>query len=174
MVGAALGAMDAPLPFEEINLMFNELTAAGMRHIADGMGAGRLPNLQAVRVASNPGLGDGGATALAEALAACPSLGALTFNSCGVGRAGLEAVAAQVPRWPKLWMLDASGCRGTSDALGRALAAALPSLPNAVEFCLACSGLSKAVATELRQAKAAAGSAVRLRLGDGEDSNDDY
>ena len=33
VVGAALGAMDAPLPFETINVAGNELTVAGMRSI---------------------------------------------------------------------------------------------------------------------------------------------
>eukprot|EP01045_Picozoa_sp_COSAG04_P060717 COSAG04_NODE_30784_length_260_cov_1.285714_1_plen_61_part_01 len=44
------------------------LTAAGMQLILEGMGRGRLPNLRRVYVAGNP-LGDGGAAALAEALA---------------------------------------------------------------------------------------------------------
>ena len=122
LVGAALGAMDAPLPFEWIGLSKNELTAAGMRSIAEGMGRGRLPNLRSVSVSSNGALGDGGAAALAEALADCASLEDLNFHQCGVGRAGFEAVAAQVPHWPRLRVLQAS--RNGPRAVGRAGAGA--------------------------------------------------
>eukprot|EP01046_Picozoa_sp_COSAG06_P054286 COSAG06_NODE_9619_length_1857_cov_2.552332_2_plen_136_part_01 len=121
VVGAALGAMDAPLPFERIDLEGNELTAAGMRSIVEGMGRGRLPSLREVEVAGNPALGDGGAAALAEALADCASLEGLSFWGCGVGGAGFEAVAAVVPRWPRLRALWAGHNPGPSDALGRAL-----------------------------------------------------
>eukprot|EP01045_Picozoa_sp_COSAG04_P026793 COSAG04_NODE_3791_length_2526_cov_5.686032_1_plen_321_part_00 len=157
VVGAALGAMDAPLPFEKLYLGATELTAAGMRSIAEGMGRGRLPNLREVSVGGNPALGDGGAAALAEALADCVSLEVLNFYSCGVWRAGYEAVAACVPRWPGLRGLNAYDNPGPSDALGRALAAALPSLPDAEKFYLAGSRLGKQAAAELRVAKAAAG-----------------
>ncbi len=51
---------------------------------------------------------------------------------------------------------------GPSDALGRALAAALPSLPDAERFDLVGSRLGKEAAAELRAAEAAAGSAVKL------------
>ena len=164
LVGAALGAMDAPLPFERIILSENDLTAAGMRSIAEGMGRGRLPNLRSVSVSSNGALGDGGAAALAEALADCASLEQLSFGGCGVGGAGFEAVAAQVPRWPRLRLLYGHSNPGPSDALGRALAAALPSLPDAEKFVLDDSGLGEGAAAELRAAKAAAGSDVRLFL----------
>ena len=171
VVGAALGAMDAPLPFETIWLHNNELTAAGMRSIAEGMGRGRLPNLRRVTwykdthvIDSNRALGDGEVAALAEALADCASLEGLSFVNCGVGGAGFEAVAAQVPRWPRLRWLDACGNPGPSDALGRALAAALPSLPDAFTFHLERSGLGQGAAAELRAAKAAAGSRVTLQL----------
>ena len=160
VVGAALGAMDAPLPFETINLYSNELTAAGMRSIAEGMGHGRLPNLREVSVYGNGTLGDGGAAALAVALADCASLEELGFEGCGVGGAGFEAVAAQVPRWPRLKMLFAGENPGPSDALGRALAAALPSLPDAETFVLDDSGLSEGAKAELEAAKAATGSEV--------------
>ena len=161
-VGAALGGMDAPLAFERINLINNELTAAGMRSIAEGMmGRGRLPNLLAVYVDNNPALGNGGAAALAAALVDCASLEQLSFAKCGVGGAGFAAVAAQVPRWPKLRALNASGNPGPSDALGRALAAALPSLPAADRFHLDDSRLGEGAAAELR---AAAGSRVGLGL----------
>ena len=53
---------------------------------------------------------------------------------------------------------------GPSDALVRALAAALPSLPGAELFALRDSGLGEGAAAELRAAKAAAGSGVRLEL----------
>ena len=53
---------------------------------------------------------------------------------------------------------------GPSDALGRALAAALPSLPDAAWFDLQNSGLGEGAAAELRAAKAAAGSVVALYL----------
>ena len=46
---------------------------------------------------------------------------------------------------------------GPSDALGWALAAALPSLPDAQTFHLEDSGLGEGAAAELRAAKAAAG-----------------
>ena len=81
-----------------------------------------------------------------------------------MGRAGFEALAAQVPRWPRLRQLYAGDNLGPSDALGRALAAALPSLPDAEEFYLSYSGLGEGAAAELRAAKAAAGSAVELYL----------
>ena len=164
MVGAALAAMDAPLPFWTIDLRDNELTAAGMRSIAEGMGRARLPNLREVRVAGNFDLGDGGAAALVEALADCASLEVLQFTSCGVGGAGFEAVAAQVSRWPRLRALEASGNPGPSDALGRALAAALPWLPDARKFDLDRTGLGERAAAELRAAEAAAGSGVQLHL----------
>ena len=51
------------------------------------------------------------------------------------------------------------------------MAAALPSMPDAEQFNLLDSGLGEGAAAELRAAKAA-GSDVRLRLGDGEDSED--
>ena len=172
MVGAALGAMDAPLPFETIWLVSSGLTAAGMRSIAEGMGRGRLPSLRTVVLHYNPALGDGGAAALAEALADCASLEELSFGGCGVGGAGFDAVAAQVPRWPRLRHLSAYRNPGPSDALGRALAAALPSLPNAKIY-LHHSGLGEGAAAELRAAKAAAGSGVKLKLGDGQDSDGD-
>ena len=134
VLGAALGAMDAPLPFETINLRGNEPTAAGMRSIAEGMGRGRLPNLREVSVENNSSnlmktghnralglVGDDGLMALAEVLADCASLERLYFGSCGVRGAGFEAVAALVPRWPKLRMLYATGNPGPSDALARAL-----------------------------------------------------
>ena len=166
MVGAALGAMDAPLPFEEIFLASNELTAAGMRSIAEGMGRGRLPNLRRVTwykdthvIDSNRALGDGEVAALAEALADCASLEVLHLNSCGVGGAGFEALAAQVPRWPRLRGLYVSGNPGPSDALGRALAVALPSLPDAELFELSGS-VSEEVMEELEAARAATGSEV--------------
>ena len=162
VLGAALGAMDAPLPFEEIWLHHNQLTAAGMRSIADGMGRGRLPNLRTVLAGGNPALGDGGVVALAEALADCASLEELSFFGCGVGGAGFEAVAAVVPRWPRLRYLHAYSNPGPSDALGRALAAALPSLPDAERFDLVGSRLGEEAAAELRAAEAAAGSAVKL------------
>ena len=161
VVGAALGAMDAPLPFEVIDLARNELTAAGMRSIVEGMGRGRLPNLRVVRVGGN-GLGHGGVAALAEALADCASLEVLRIEDCGVGGAGFEALAAVVPRWPRLRGLGAADNPGPSDALGRALAAALPSLPDAEGFYLRNSGLGEGAAAELRAAKADAGSAVEL------------
>ena len=97
VVGAALGAMDAPLPFETIHLGFNDLTAAGMRSIAEGMGRGRLPNLRTVVVDHNPALGDGGAAALAEALADCANLELLHFSDCGVGGEGFAAVRVVSP-----------------------------------------------------------------------------
>eukprot|EP01045_Picozoa_sp_COSAG04_P015093 COSAG04_NODE_1170_length_7960_cov_2.783743_7_plen_325_part_00 len=172
VVGAALGAMDAPLPFEAIYLDNNELTAAGMRSIAEGMGRGRLPNLREVGVGGNPALGDGGAAALAEALADCASLEELHFASCGVGGVGFAAVAACVPQWPKLQKLFAYQNPGPSDALGRALAAALPSLPDAESVSLWESGLGEGATAEVRAA--AAGSGVELDLtlqvGDGQDS----
>merc|ERR1711969_337725 len=114
-----------------------------MRSIAKGMGRGRLPNLRAVLVATNRELGDGGVAALAEALADCASLEWLSFSECGVGRAGFEAVAAQVPRWPRLRDLWAVGNPGPSDALARVLAAVLPSLPDAEGFSLSGSGLGE-------------------------------
>ena len=85
--------------------------------------------------------------------------------------ATLEAI---LTRWPGLRGLYVSGNPGPSDALGRALAAALPSLPNAETFYLHSSGLGQGAAAELRAAKAAVGSDVRLHLGDGEDTGDDY
>ena len=107
------------------------------------------------------------AATLAEALADCASLEELYFQSCGVGGAGFEAVAAQVPRWPRLRVLHAGHNPGPSDALGRALAAALPSLPDAEEFDLNHSGLGDGAAAELRAAKASRrGSRVRLFLKD--------
>eukprot|EP01045_Picozoa_sp_COSAG04_P014547 COSAG04_NODE_1095_length_8308_cov_5.921793_5_plen_524_part_00 len=160
-LGATLGPMDAPLPFEAINLMFNELTAAGMRSIAQGMGRGRLPNLRVVVVSGNA-LGDDGMAALAEALADCASLEELHFVGCGVGGAGFGAVAAVVPHWPRLRVLSADCNPGPSDALGRALAAALPSLPDAEHFYLSDSGLGEGAAAALRAAEAAAGSGVTL------------
>ena len=155
--------MGAPLPFERIDLHRNDLTAEGMQPILDVIRLGRLPNLRRGDVGGND-LGDGGAAALAEALADCASLEELAFGNCGVGGAGFEAVAAQVPRWPRLRMLDASDNRGPSDALGRALAAALPSLPDAQAFQLEGSGLGEGAAAELRAAKIAAGSRVTLIL----------
>ena len=80
--------------------------------------------------------------------------------------------AACVPRWPRLRVMNVHDNTGPSDALGRALAAALPSLPDAVGFNLRDSGLGEGAAAELRAAKAKAGRDVRLRLGDGEDSDD--
>ena len=91
-----------------------------------------------------------------------------------------------VPRWPRLRRLAAQCNRGPShawawtvaravpahaglDALCRALAAALPSLPDAHQFRLQYSGLGDGAAAELRAAEAAAGSDVYLYLGDGED-----
>ena len=164
VLGVALGAMDAPLPFEAIDLACHELTAAGMRSIAEGMGRGRLPNLRSVNVNQNHALGDGGVAALAEALADCASLEVLQIFECTVGGAGFEAVAAQVSRWPKLQFLSMNRNPGPSDALGRALAAALPSLPDAEWFNLDDSGLGEEAAAELQAAKAAAGSAVELNL----------
>ena len=49
----------------------------------------------------------------------------LNFGDCGVGGAGFEAVAAQVPRWTRLRVLSAQDNPGPSDALGWALVAAL-------------------------------------------------
>ena len=121
------------------------------------IGRGRLPHLRGGRVAGNRALGDGGAAALAEALADCASLETLRFQGCGVGRAGFEAVAACVPRWPRLRSLVAGANPGPSDALVRALAAALPSLPGAELFALRDSGLGEGAAAELRAAKAKAG-----------------
>eukprot|EP01045_Picozoa_sp_COSAG04_P025249 COSAG04_NODE_3279_length_2980_cov_1.509198_1_plen_389_part_00 len=167
VVGTALGAMDAPLPFERIDLCgTEELTAAGMRSIAEGMMGRGLPNLRAVNVSHNDALGDGEVVALAEALAECASLEELYFGHCGVGSAGFEALAAQVPRWPRLRVLGAANNPGPSDALGRALAAALPSLPDAKQFQLPRSRLGEGAAAELRAAKAAWGSAVTLVLED--------
>eukprot|EP01045_Picozoa_sp_COSAG04_P031795 COSAG04_NODE_6010_length_1434_cov_1.468165_2_plen_231_part_00 len=165
VLGAALGAMDAPKPFETIRLSGNGLTAVGMRSIAEGMGRGRLPSLRTMDVSYNRTLGDGGAAALAEALADCASLEELDFVNCGVKAAGFEALAAQVPRWPRLRKLHASSNPGPLDALGRALALALPSLPDAEWFALSFSGLGDEAAAELRAAKAAVGSAVHLTRG---------
>ena len=77
-----------------------------------------------------------------------------------------------MPRWPQLQVLNAHNNPGPSDALGRALAAALPSLPDAEGFYLQDCGLGEGAAAELRAAKAAAGSGVKIRLDDGEDSDD--
>ena len=74
-------------------------------------------------------------------------------------------MAAQVSRWPALRLLNAQNSPGPSDALGRALAAALPSMPDAAYyFYLGRSGMSEAVKEELRAAKAAAGSGASLYL----------
>ena len=92
-------------------------------------------------------------------------------------------MAAVVPRWPRLRRLAAQCNRGPShawawtvgravpahaglDALCRALAAALPSLPDAEQFSLCDSGLGEGAAAELRAAKAAWGSAVTPVLED--------
>ena len=166
--------MDAPLPFETISLNNNNLTAAGMRSIAEGMGRGRLPNLRTVYVSQNRTLGDGGVAALAEALADYDSLGHLTFAGCGVGDVGFAAVAAQLPRWRNLRALFAYGNPGPSDALVRALATALPSLPYAREIRLHRSGLGGAAAAELQAATAAAGRPERLHLGTDDQDSDDY
>ena len=157
MAGAALLTMDGPLPFEVIDLRRNEFTPVGMRSIVVGLGRGRLPNLKMVIVSQNRTLGDDGMAALVEALAECASLEVLRIEACGVRRAGFEAVAACVPNWPRLRWLDAGNNPGPSDALGRALAAALPSLPNAERFELRWSGLGGRAVAELQAAKAAAG-----------------
>ena len=71
-----------------------------------------------------------------------------------------------MPRWPRLRRLHAVNNPGPWDALGRALAAALPSMPDAEAFRLVSSGLGVGAAAELRAAKAAAGSGVKLCLQD--------
>ena len=104
------------------------------------------------------------AAALAEALAEYASLEVLNFVNCGVGGAGFEVVTAVVPRWPKLRDIICWDNPGPSDALGRALLEALPSLLaggmvwSSYGMSLERSGLSEGVAEELRAAKAAAGS----------------
>ena len=133
-----------------------------MQRIADGMGRGRAPSLRRVDVGDNGALGSGGVAALAGALADCANLEHLGFCDCGVGGEGYEAVAAQVPLWPKLRELSAFDNPGPSDALGRALAAALTDLPDLEAVNLVQSGLSKAVASELRTAAVSAGRALQL------------
>ena len=80
-----------------------------------------------------------------------------------MGSAGYEALAAQVPLWPKLtslFVLDET----PPDALGRALGAALRahSLPNARFFQILKMG--EGAIAELREAKATSGSKVKLVL----------
>jgi len=163
VLGAALAAMPSPLPYEAINLRHNGLAAAALAPIAAAIGGGRVPHLKVMCVDGNQ-LGDEGAKALARALADCATLAHLTFDSNGVGAAGFEAVAAQVPRWPRLRVLNAMMNPGPLDALGRALAAALPMMPDAISFFFGESGLSEEVAVELRAAKAATGSRVGLYM----------
>ena len=91
-----------------------------------------------------------------------PVSSSVLCNDCGVGGAGFEAVAAQVPRWPKLRDIICWNNPGPSDALGRALAAALTDLPDLEAINLVQSGLSKAVASELRTAAVSAGRALQL------------
>ena len=68
VLGAALAAMPAPLPFEVMDLRRNELTDAAMVLVAAAIGGGRAPRLRAVDVCHNPAVGDEGTTALGHAL----------------------------------------------------------------------------------------------------------
>ena len=81
--------------------------------------------------------------------------------SCPFPTLNLKHTAGTASRYPAL---NAQGNPGPSDALGRALAAALPSLPDAEEFNLRFSGLGDGAVAELWAAKAAAGSGVQLHL----------
>ena len=124
--------------------------------------------------------------ALANALASCPDLEELRFSGNSVGATGMEAVAAQLPRWPKLRELHAQRNRANlvahnqptgiydpidlwtyrdvdlqGQALGRALVEALPSLPRG-QFFLDEATVSKGLAEELRATNARVGNGVYL------------
>ena len=192
VLGAALAAMPSPLLYEWINLDTNGLTAAGMVPIAAAIGGGNAPHLEEVGVGSNElgaegaralgaalatcpklktinvdsnQLGDEGVAALAEALANCPTLQNLRFSRNDIGAAGFEALAAHVSRWPELRRLGVGRNPGPSDALGRALAAALPSLPHVEVLDLEGSGLGATTRLLLRAAKGALGRPQGLYVG---------
>ena len=164
VLGLALAALPHAIdryPFHALNLHSNSLTDAGMHPITVAI-ADRMPHLTELRVGGNF-LGDQAMCALARALGGCSGLEDLDIQDNNVGGAGFEALAAQVQRWPKLRWLATYHNPGPADALGRALAAALPSMRHAKGFSL--SMLSDEVKQLLDAANLAAkGSGVRLSL----------
>ena len=167
--GAVLGLALAALPHafdrypsHALNLHSNSLTDVGMHPITVAI-ADRMPHLTELRVGGNF-LGDQAMCALARALGGCSGLEDLDIQDNNIRGAGFEALAAQVHRWPKLRWLATYHNPGPADALGRALAAALPSMRHAKGFSL--SMLSDEVKQLLDAANLdAKGSGVRLSLG---------
>ena len=164
VLGLALAALPHAIdryPFHALNLHSNSLTDAGMHPITVAI-ADRMPHLTELRVGGNF-LGDQAMCALARALGGCPGLEDLDIQDNNIRGTGFEALAAQVHRWPKLRWLATYHNPGPADALGRALATALPSMRHAKGFSL--SMLSDEVKQLLDAANLdAKGSGVRLSL----------
>ena len=82
----------------------------GVQRLAEGLGAGALPNLRllAIRQTHEGDVGDAGASALAAALGrgAMPRLMHLGLSNSAIGDAGLVALAPALRRRPALEHLD--------------------------------------------------------------------
>ena len=83
------------------------LTADGARSLAALLADGHLAGLEILALYDNPGLGDAGVEALAEALAAgrLPALEELELDDTGMGDAGAAALAKALGGAPALKML---------------------------------------------------------------------
>eukprot|EP00964_Phaeocystis_antarctica_P097664 scaffold63748_cov65-Phaeocystis_antarctica.AAC.1 len=127
---ALLGTLGSVLPALENLTLYNSAAAAGpdgMQRLAEGLGAGALPAVTALRLIGMH-VGDAGASALAAALGrgALPRLKVLNLASAAIGDAGLVALAPALRRLPALEEL-ALHCNPFSDEGLAALVA--PPLP---------------------------------------------
>lgn len=93
-LGAALQAMPSPLPFEQIRLFKNFLTAAGLAPVMRAIRERGCPQLTYLSVRHNP-LGDAGISDLASALP--PSIRELYIGRTDCGNDGMIALATSLP-----------------------------------------------------------------------------
>ena len=93
-LGAALQAMASPLPFEQIHLFKNFLTAEGLAPVMRAIRQRGCPQLTYLSVRHNP-LGDAGISDLASALP--PSVRELYVGRTDCGDKGMIALAASLP-----------------------------------------------------------------------------
>jgi len=114
------------IPLVGVFLSNCDLTPAGLAPIAAGLARCDTRRLKTLRVNGNLELGDAGVAALAAVLPS--SLADLYVGSTGCGDAGLTAVAAALPA-TQIQTLDAYDTPAVGEAGWRALADALPSLP---------------------------------------------
>ena len=175
--GLAAGVIEADLELRGVG-------AAGVAALAAALADAVAPSLRTLRLARNPlgcagatalvpgmrwlaavdvsgcGVGDAGVSALAAALAGAPSLARLVLGANpDVTPAGVAALADALSAAPALASLSLAGCARVADAGAASLAAALP-LCSLLDLDLCGCGIGAAGAASLAGALAQEGCAL--------------